>query len=367
MDVLWGVLSFIGCVVGLVLRTVLPVSSWPSLPYFLLGDASRRAVVITGCDTGMGHTTARRLLNQGWTVFACCLTPQGCAEHASLKHERMVPLQMNVTNEVEVRACVKVVANTCAERGLSLDVLVSNAGISRGSFIEWSPVQSFRDEMEVNYLGCVSFTKAFLPLLKRRTATTEHGRKRIVIITSMLSQIPHFPGLAGYTASKHALDAYANCLRLEMKVWGVQVVNICPGVTATPFAAGTTTNQQRIWDTEASPDIKEDYGQAFFDWFHGQTTFIGARLAQPPGDVCHCIEHACRARFPKRRYYCGLEARLIARFVPFLPEFLSDFGMYHVGLFNPILGYALPKKAPSSTPPLSSGGGFFSGGGKKRS
>ncbi|KAG0719192.1 D-beta-hydroxybutyrate dehydrogenase, mitochondrial [Chionoecetes opilio] len=145
-------------------------------------DAQGKAVFITGCDTGFGRSLAARLDNMGFKVFAGCLMPEGEGARSLLKEAspRLRVVSVDVTKDDVVRAACKTVEEGLAEDE-GLWAVVNNAGIAAFTEIEWCPVAEYRRVYEVNSLGPIRVTKAFLPLLRR-------SQGRIVLVASLAGE-----------------------------------------------------------------------------------------------------------------------------------------------------------------------------------
>ena len=181
-----------------------------------------KAVLITGCSSGIGRATAERLARSGWTVYASArridaiadLGPAGC---------RL--LELDVTDERSMRAAVARVE----EAEGAVGVLVNNAGYSLSGAIESVPLDEVRRQFETNVFGLARLCQLVLPGMRRQ------GFGRIVNVSSMGGRLT-FPGGGYYHASKHAVEALSDALRFEVQGFGVDVIVIQPGLIRTDFA-----------------------------------------------------------------------------------------------------------------------------------
>ncbi|KAK7072899.1 (2R,3R)-2,3-butanediol dehydrogenase, partial [Halocaridina rubra] len=185
---------------------------------------SKKAVLITGCDSGFGNAIALHLDNLGFRVFAGCLFADSNGEGAEkLRKEGsdlLHVLQLDITKQEQLNKAVVDIKGKLSENE-GLWGLVNNAGVCTMGIVEWTPLEMFRKDCEVNYFGMVSSTKSFLPLIRL-------AKGRIVNVTSMAGRIT-VPMMGGYCGSKYAAEAVSDALRLEMKPWGVHVAVIEPG------------------------------------------------------------------------------------------------------------------------------------------
>ena len=186
-----------------------------------MGEISK-AVLITGCSSGIGEATARRLANGGWTVYATARRLEAI-EH--LKDAGCRTLALDVTDEASMRAAVDEVERAEGAVG----VLVNNAGYSQGGAIEQVPMEAVRAQFETNVFGLIALTQMALGGMR------EQRWGKVVNIGSMGGRLT-FPGAGLYHATKYSLEAISDALRFEVRGFGVDVVLIEPGLIVTEFA-----------------------------------------------------------------------------------------------------------------------------------
>lgn len=182
-----------------------------------------RAVLITGCSSGIGRATALGLARAGWPVWASARRPESIAD---LAEAGCRTLALDVTESASIAAAVSAVER---EHG-AVGVLVDNAGYSQSGVFEEVPMAAVRRQFETNVLGLVDLTQRVLPAMRRQ------GWGRVVIVGSMAGRLT-FPGAGFYHATKHALEALADALRFEVSGFGIGVTLIQPGFIRTRFAA----------------------------------------------------------------------------------------------------------------------------------
>ncbi len=187
-----------------------------------MGEISK-AVLITGCSSGIGEATARRLAAGGWTVYATARRLEAI-EH--LKDAGCRTLALDVTDEASMRAAVDEVERAEGAVG----VLVNNAGYSQGGAIEQVPLEAVRRQFETNVFGLIAITQMVLGGMRAQ----RWGK--IVNIGSMGGRLT-FPGGGLYHATKYSLEAISDALRFEVKGFGIDVVLIEPGLITTEFGA----------------------------------------------------------------------------------------------------------------------------------
>ncbi len=270
------------------------------------GDASR-AVLITGCSSGIGRATAQRLVRAGWPVYATARRPEELAE---LEAAGCVTLALDVTDEASMEAAV---ARVEADHG-AVGVLVNNAGYSQSGALETLDMDRVRRQFETNVFGLLRLTQMVLPGMRGQ------GWGRIVNVSSMGGRLT-WPGGGAYHATKHALEALSDALRFEVSGFGVDVVVIQPGIIRTRFA-------DTVADAMPEPDPDDPY--AAFNAAVKRLTAAAyrgavARFAGGDGhDVARVIERAVEARRPKTRYPVTLSARLLMGLRRLLPDRLWD-------------------------------------------
>ncbi|MGA9285623.1 MAG: SDR family NAD(P)-dependent oxidoreductase [Solirubrobacteraceae bacterium] len=210
-----------------------------------MSDVSK-AVLITGCSSGIGEATARRLAGQDWTVYATARRLESI-EHLASAGCKL--LQLDVTDEDSMRAAVDTVER---EQG-AVGVLVNNAGYSQGGPIEQVPLESVRRQFETNVFGLIALTQMVLPAMR-----AQHWGK-IVNIGSMGGRLT-LPGGGLYHATKHSLEAISDALRFEVRGFGVNVVLIEPGLITTEFgktAVGTVNDADSAGEADSDRQAQE--------------------------------------------------------------------------------------------------------------
>src|SRR5512133_1136305 len=184
-----------------------------------------RTALVTGASSGIGAACARRLESAGWRVFSGVRAAGDAAAGTEVL--------LDVTSVEQIRAATKEIGQ--------LDALVNNAGIAIAMPLEFLPLDELRRQLEVNVIGQVAVTQAFLPHLRR-------SRGRIVFVGSIAGKSA-LPFLGAYAASKHALEAIADTLRIELRPFGIEVAIVEPGTMATPIWQKARETVQRLLPT----------------------------------------------------------------------------------------------------------------------
>jgi NADP-dependent 3-hydroxy acid dehydrogenase YdfG len=208
-----------------------------------MSDSPSKTVLITGCSSGIGEATARRLAAGGWTVYATARRLESI-EH--LRDAGCHTLALDVTDEESMRAAVEEAQRAEGAVG----VLVNNAGYSQGGAIEQVPLDAVRAQFETNVFGLIALTQMVLPGMRAQ----RWGK--VVNIGSMGGRLT-FPGGGLYHATKYSLEAISDALRFEVKGFGVDVVLIEPGLIVTEFAATAVAKADEAAGTAADGPYAE--------------------------------------------------------------------------------------------------------------
>ncbi|XP_059927314.1 11-beta-hydroxysteroid dehydrogenase type 2 [Gadus macrocephalus] len=278
-----------------------------------------RAVCITGCDSGFGKASAKRLDALGFKVFATVMdqSGEGAMELRSACSSRLSLLQVDITRPEQVQQMLLAIKTELGLKGLW--GLVNNAGVCVNfGDAELSLMSTYRRCMEVNFFGSLSVTKTLLPLLRR-------SRGRIVTVSSPAGDQP-FPCLAAYGASKAALNLLTNTLRHELEPWGVQVSTILPS----SYRTGQSGNelywgrQQDHLLLNLGPALLEEYGQDYLAETRELFQEHARNAAEDLSPVVNAIVQALLSPQPRVRYYAGPGVGFMYFLSSYLPYSVSD-------------------------------------------
>lgn len=268
-----------------------------------------RTVLVTGASKGIGEACVIRLSRAGWRVFAGYRAAAD-ADVLNAIGATVVPVRLDVTEADDIAAAAAVVDEHAGDDGLH--AVVNNAGIAVGGPLEFLPIDALRTQLEVNVIGQVAVTQAMLPAVRR-------ARGRIIFVGSIAGRSA-LPFVGAYAASKFALEAITDALRVELQPFGIHVSIVEPGVIATPIWERSLDMGNR--NLEASPPELTTYYGRLLDR-------VRARIARgmgglPPDDVAQVVERALEATRPRTRYLVGTDARLRALMQSLLPDRARD-------------------------------------------
>ena len=253
-------------------------------------STSPKTILITGASAGMGKEMARALAERGHTVYGAARRVDRMKD---LEAVGVRPIALDVTDDAQCEACIERIASETA----GVDVLINNAGFGLFGAVEDLPLEEAHRQFDVNYFGVTRMTKLVLPRMRER------GSGRVITITSIGGKI-YTPLGAHYQATKHALEAWSDCLRLETKPFGIDVVVVEPGAIETEFG-----------DVVAAPLLEHSGEGAYKDLAHKVADLTRAEYepgkASPPSVVVKAVVHAVESARPRIRYAIGKYASMI--------------------------------------------------------
>jgi NAD(P)-dependent dehydrogenase (short-subunit alcohol dehydrogenase family) len=286
-----------------------------------------KSIVITGASTGIGAACALHLDKQGLRVFAGVRRQADADALKAKASSRLVAIALDVADSLSV-------STAAGEAGL--DGLVNNAGVVVTGPVEFLPLPELRRQLEINVVGQVAVTQAFLPLIRA-------ARGRIINMGSIAGRLAT-PFSSAYGASKFALEALTDALRLELAPWGISVSIIEPGAVATPiWEKGAKSGAAML--AAAPPEALVLYAEALEAF--KKTSEQAAKHAVAPIEVARVVEHALTAARPKTRYVVGRRAKIGAAMALLVPDRMRD-SMVAKAM-------RLPKGAPSGPPKAGEG------------
>lgn len=268
-----------------------------------------RVVLVTGCSSGIGEATARRLQQSGWCVYATARNLTSLAALRSLGC-RILPL------DVEDEHSLQLAVDTILREAGGIGALVNNAGYSQSGPVELVTPAQVRRQFETNVFGLIRLTQLVLPGMRARR------QGRIVNLGSMGGRLT-FPGGGIYHATKYAIEAVSDALRFEVAGFGVQVVLVQPGLIRTQFAKKVSAGLEALPGSQGGP-----YGPftAEVERVTRESYERGAlaRFVGNADDVAVVIERALTERKPKARYRVAASASILMTLRALLPDSLWD-------------------------------------------
>jgi NAD(P)-dependent dehydrogenase (short-subunit alcohol dehydrogenase family) len=270
-----------------------------------------RTVLITGCSSGIGQATARLLAAEGFQVLAGVRSEERAATLLDPRLPSLVPVQLDVTQVDQIEQVLAMLDGRFGEKGLY--ALVNNAGLGLPAALELATLEEVRRVIEVNTIGPLRLVQRCLPHLRR-------GAGRVVNMSSV-NGVLAIPTLGAYSASKFALEAISDTLRVELRPWGITVSLIQPGqINTAIFAKGRAALAQRAGQIPAH--LQAGYGPLYA--CAGRFNERGARSSSSPEKVARVVLRVLRAGRPKARYKVGLDAYGLTLLQSLLPQRLLD-------------------------------------------
>jgi NAD(P)-dependent dehydrogenase (short-subunit alcohol dehydrogenase family) len=274
-------------------------------------SAPSKAVLVTGCSSGIGRATALRLAGSGWKVYASARRPETISQ---LSDAGCQTLALDVTDEQSMQAAV----DSIEQAEGAIGVLINNAGYSQSGAIETVPLDAVRRQFETNVFGLVRLTQLVLPKMRAQ----RWGK--IVNIGSMGGRLS-FPGGGHYHATKHAVEAISDALRFELRGFGIDVILLEPGLITTEFGEAATAS---VADTTIAGDdpyatFNATVGAVTKGAYDGPMRLLGAG----PDRVAKVIERALKRRHPPARITITPSAKLTIGMRRLLPDRAWDAAM----------------------------------------
>jgi NAD(P)-dependent dehydrogenase (short-subunit alcohol dehydrogenase family) len=262
-------------------------------------------IVVTGASTGIGAATALLLERSGFRVFAGIRKSADGERLCAQSSGNVVPLQLDVTEAASLRSAMDEVSARLGGEGLA--GLVNNAGLFVMLPVELFSIEDFRQVFDVNVVGPMAVTQAFLPLLRR-------ARGRVVNIGSAAGRATG-PCAGAYSASKHALESLTVAMRAELAQFGIVVSLVAPGNIRTPIWEKLRVATQRAWEG-ARPEVRSPY-EPLMDNLRRMNEGM-AETGIAPEIVARVVMRALTEPRPSTRYSVGLDSHMVdvLRFAP---------------------------------------------------
>jgi len=273
-------------------------------------DDSLGTVLVTGCSSGIGRATAILLASSGFQVVAGVRREEPLRELEGLRLPQLFPVMLDVTQDADVARCVADISQRCPN---GLFALVNNAGIGLPVAVELSQLDDVRQMFEVNSISPLRMIQHCLPLLRRT-----HGR---IINMSSMNGTMALPMVGVYSASKFALEALSDALRVELRPWQISVSLIRPGQVRTSIFDKAREDLER-----GAGQIPEELRSGYDVMYAkaGDFNERGAKALTSPEQVARTVLGALRARRPRTHYTVGLDAQGMQCAKWLIPQRLLD-------------------------------------------
>ena len=263
----------------------------------------KKTALVTGASSGMGKSIARRLIQDGYQVYVAARNVEKMADLARLGAQ---PLRMDISVDEQIVSGVNTIL---AETG-GVDVLVNNAGFGLYGPVEEIGIDEARYQFEVNLFGAARLTQLLLPAMRDRRSG------HIVNITSMGGKMYSILG-AWYHATKHALEGWSDCLRLEVAGFGIKVVIVEPGVIETGFGDAAS-------DTIVKRSSSGPYGHLVKMVAMSINKTYGRGTGSSPEVIAEVVSRAVKSSNPRTRYAAGKFAKMLIRMRVWLGDRIFD-------------------------------------------
>ena len=256
---------------------------------------NNRSVLITGTSTGIGKACALHLDKMGFKVFAGVRKDKDKDTLINEASEKLKPIILDVVKEDTIVDAVNIISN---ETEYPLFGLVNNAGIGINGVLEAIPVTELRNLMEVNVIGLHAVTKAFLPLLRK-------NKGRIINIGSISGFIAS-PGSSSYAASKFAVRAISDSLRIELKPFGMFVSLVAPGAIESSIR-----DKSRAYKKKLRKSSDTELLDAYKLFVKACNKMVNSITPIPAVEVAKAVAHGLTSKKPKNVYFVGNDAKKV--------------------------------------------------------
>ncbi len=264
------------------------------------------SVLVTGAARGIGRSITEYLAHRDWDVVAGVRTQEDADAIAAANSRHITPVILDVTNDDDITGLAESLP-------VRLDGVVNNAGVAVNGPMEVVTTADWRKQLEINVIGQLAVTRAVLPKLRR-------SRGRVVFMSSVNGRMS-MPMRGAYSASKYALEAAADAMRMELRPWRIPVVIVEPAQTDTDM---WRTEGDVVLETEAA--MEQEHRQLYARHLAGMKKLVpvAQRMAVPPEKVSAVVETALTTRRPRARYVVGVGPKAQVRLVSNLPTAVRD-------------------------------------------
>jgi NAD(P)-dependent dehydrogenase (short-subunit alcohol dehydrogenase family) len=265
------------------------------------------SVLVTGAGRGIGNSIVEYLARRGWDVIAGVRTKRDAAAVTALDPQRISSVILDITDAEHIAALDELLP----ER---LNAIVNNAGVVVTGPMETVTTEDWRKELEINVIGQLAVTRAVLPRLRE-------SRGRVVFMSSLNGRLS-MPLVGAYSASKFALEAAADALRMELRPWHIDVAIVEPAQTDTDMWR-TADDMVEQFEAALTAEQRDLYARHIAGL--KKSIPLSQKLAVPAEKVSAVVAKALTARSPRSRYVVGVGPKLQVSLMTNLPTSLSDF------------------------------------------
>jgi NAD(P)-dependent dehydrogenase (short-subunit alcohol dehydrogenase family) len=268
--------------------------------------------LVTGASRGIGKGIVEHLAARGWDVIAGVRSQQDADAVTKLDPQRVSSVILDVTSADDIAALDQSLPE-------QLDAVVNNAGIAVGGAMETLSPDEWRKQLEINVIGALAVTQAVLPRLRK-------SRGRVVFISSVNGRLS-MPLIGAYAASKFALEAAADALRMELNPWKIRVIVVEPAQTDTDM---WRTADTMVEDLEAglTPEHRGLYAKHIAGF--KKMIPVSQKIAVPTEKVSAVVEEALTAKRPRARYIVGLVPKAQVALMSVMPTKMRDIALRKV-------------------------------------
>jgi len=261
--------------------------------------AGSKVILITGASSGMGKESAKQLIREGYKVYTAARRIDNMSD---LRQLGGFPIEMDITNEADIQKVVDIII----KKEGKIDVLWNNAGFGLYGSVEDVGIDDAKKQFEVNLFGLASMTQKVIPFMRKAKSGT-------IINTSSMGGKMYTPLGAWYHASKHAVEGWSDCLRLELKGFNIDVVILEPGLIDTAFAEVLTT-----------PMMKYSSKGSYANFVTSIAKAGGTVKMSPPSVISKTVSKILKTNKPKTRYRIGNWAKPLVFMRTYLGDRLFD-------------------------------------------
>lgn len=276
-------------------------------------SATQQSVLITGASTGIGKACSEALAKLGWLVFAG-VRQTADADALTQMSPNIIPVTMDVTQLESIQHAAEAVRAYIKDHPVRSFSIVNNAGVVVAGPLEFLPLKDIQQQFDINVYGTLAVTQTFLPVL-RSVAMSQNIQESRVLMMSSIAGLTAVPFLGPYCASKYALEALSDALRMELSYWGIPVSIIEPGSIRTPLWDKSDDRIAKMVD--ALPDVALKLYKPFYNRLRASAK-LTAKQGGSPDEVVRTVVNVLSCRQPKTRYLVGKDAqwRPLLKWIP---------------------------------------------------